>query len=79
MYKFCRKQCFLWLIIQCGLVLEFLNRVNKHTNGIEAEVHKRKMENVLTHITVQFETENGKQWSYVMRISLNRYIAEDSM
>ena len=60
-------------------MLEFLNRVNKHTNGIEEEVHKRKMENVLTHITVQFETENGKQWSYVMRISLNRYIAEDSM
>ena len=42
-------------------------------------MHKRKMENVLTHITVQFENENGKQWSYVMRISLNRYIAEDSM
>ena len=37
------------------------------------------MENVLTHITVQFENENGKQWSYVMRISLNRYIAKDSM
>ena len=67
------------LIIQCGRVLEFLNRVNKHTNGIEAEVHKRKMENVLTQITVQFENENGKQGSFVMRISLNRYIAEDSM